>query len=204
MAYLLIVDFRYTSHSVDLTKRLLSKGADPNARNPLDITPLSYAVEFGSRAVIELLLASGGDLFRGQLLHFAARRMLPDRLEVAESLLRRGLNPSAMKFDNHQWSYLHEKPFCLGTPLTDAAFFQTKDTAKLLLFWGADPQIKDTLGKAPWEVAASKSNIPMTHLLRFPPSRTRLWFWYIGIRAQRILNRFIALFTGGLSGRPRL
>ena len=40
---------------------LLQKGADANARNNMDETPLHYAVKYGSSSEIQYLLFNGAD-----------------------------------------------------------------------------------------------------------------------------------------------
>lgn len=145
--------------------------------------------------MIELLFAYGGDLQHGRLLHYAARRQLPDRLAVAESLLERGADPNAIKFANHIGSYLWGKPYGLGTPLHDAGNFGTMGVAKLLLQRGTNWRVRDSREKLAWENAEYQGHVALTRLLRSPPSWIRLWLCLFRLRVRRVFDRFRALFT---------
>src|ERR1700712_5303754 len=99
MAYTLYRESNLTSFSeairnddMTMTKWFLRNGANPNAGCTLDYTPLSAAVLSASIPTIELLFSNGGLVEHGQLLHFAASRRRPDRLQVLEFLLSKGAN----------------------------------------------------------------------------------------------------------------
>ncbi|MEW6357736.1 MAG: ankyrin repeat domain-containing protein [Planctomycetota bacterium] len=126
-------------------RALLRKGADPNARladipsasPPVSnvgfqtATPLHWAVGFGQRDVVELLLAWGAranaaDDDGWTPLHEAAQEMRPD---IVRLLLRHGADPSAKRRDG--W-----------TPLHAAVINYHRDVIRLLLDAGADPNLE--------------------------------------------------------------
>lgn len=131
----------------------LSHGADPNAVCGLDITPLSIAVRDAHFDIIRILFDNGGSIEHGQLLHFAMKRNLPDRIEVFEYLLNKGASVNSIMFENCAESYEQERYSGLGTPLHSAATTGHLDMVELLLRKGADPLIKNSMGRLAVELA---------------------------------------------------
>ncbi|KAL9098641.1 MAG: hypothetical protein Q9163_005740 [Psora crenata] len=130
-----------------LTLWFLAHGADPNATCGLDITPLSIAVREASFEIIQIMFDHGGSTEHGQLLHFAAIRGLPDRLDVLSYLLNKGAPVNSLMFENSVESYEQEKFSGLGTPLHSAASAGCLEVVDMLLSKGADPLIKNSRGK---------------------------------------------------------
>ena len=131
----------------------LSHGADPNAVCGLDITPLSIAVRDAPFEIIRILFDYGGSIEHGQLLHFAAIRGSPDRIEVVNYLLDKGALINNVMFENSPDSYEQEELSGLGTPLFSAAATGRLDMVDMLLSRGADPSIKNSRGKLAVEEA---------------------------------------------------
>ena len=80
---------------------LLSKGAEVDAKDVYERTPLHYAVQQGSMGVIEMLLSKGAEVNArdndgGTPLHYAVATDYPDK---AELLLKKGAEVNA-KTDN--------------------------------------------------------------------------------------------------------
>jgi ankyrin repeat protein len=79
---------------------LLARGADPNARNGLQMTPMLIAAASGQVPVVEALLRAGAKLdeptIYGTPLSFAA---MAGRTPVAQLLLGRGANPNTQRPD---------------------------------------------------------------------------------------------------------
>ena len=132
---------------------LLSHGADPNATCGLDITPLSIAIRDAPFENIQILFDHGGSIEHGQLLHFAAIRDLPDRVEVLNYLLDKGALINSIMYENSADSYEQEKLSGLGTPLHSAATTGHLDMVNILLSRGADPSIKNSWGRLAVEEA---------------------------------------------------
>ncbi|KAK0363336.1 hypothetical protein LTS16_011272 [Friedmanniomyces endolithicus] len=121
----------------------LANGADPNAGFEYD-TALSRAALAGSPETVQMLLSHGGDVKRGQVLHWAVHRH-ESTCEVLEMLLKRGASPDQVEFDGVLpiWTYLQ----VLGIPLHKAVTLKKRDVVALLLEYGADPDKQDTSGK---------------------------------------------------------
>lgn len=127
----------------------LDRNADINASCSRDCTPLSWAIGCASCSTIHLLFDRGGTISRGQLLHHAAERELPDRVEVMKFLLEKGASESINKvmYQDSRDEYLQNMYSGIGTPLQLAAGKGLLDLVKLLVGHGADPLIKDPRGK---------------------------------------------------------
>ncbi|KAK0270009.1 hypothetical protein LTR35_014475 [Friedmanniomyces endolithicus] len=126
-----------------LVSWFLANGADPNAEFEYD-TALSRAALAGSPETVEILLSHGGDVKRGQVLHWAVSRH-ENTWEVLKLFLKRGASPNQIEFDGVLpiWTYLQ----VLGTPLHKAVTLRKRDVVALLLEYGADPEKQDTSGK---------------------------------------------------------
>lgn len=148
---------RYAIHDKELTNWFLDHGADPNAQGSCDCTPLSWAVKNVPFTTIRLLFSRGGTLQHGQLLHYAAQRELPDRVEVFNFLLEKGASESINKimYQDREGDYLMNMYTGIGTPLQLAAEKGLLDLVKLLVEKGADPLIKDPRGKIALDRARS-------------------------------------------------
>ncbi|KAL2275471.1 hypothetical protein FJTKL_02041 [Diaporthe vaccinii] len=73
----------------EMTLWLVDHGADLNKQTYIDLTPMSYAVQFAPLALIEKLLDRGGDVHSGELLQHALDRAT-DTIEVLRMLINRG------------------------------------------------------------------------------------------------------------------
>lgn len=136
----------------------------------LDITPLSIAVRDAAFDVIRLLFDNGGSIEHGQLLHFAAKRVLPDRIEVFEYLLEKGASINGTMFQNYKESYEQERYSGLGTPLHSAAKTGHLDMVEMMLLKGADPFIKDSTERLAIEGAEYYGLSAVAARLRFAMS----------------------------------
>lgn len=86
---------------VAAVKAILARGADPNCRNFLSMTPLMLAAGAGQQGVVDTLLASGAQLDAespyGTALTFAA---MSNQGAVARALLAKGANPNPSRGDH--------------------------------------------------------------------------------------------------------
>jgi ankyrin repeat protein len=138
------------SHVLDdesLVRWLLDHGADPNARCDWDITPMSRAVSRASLPTIRLLFEHGGSVRHGQLLHFVANRKESDVTGIVDLLLDLGASLHELQYRDDKVSWAENKRLGLGTPLHGAIQLENKDLVFHLLKRGADPMIKDSLGR---------------------------------------------------------
>ncbi|KAI2722497.1 hypothetical protein CBS147332_3426 [Penicillium roqueforti] len=114
------MDPGFSYHDADLTMWFLAHGANPNQRCGKDRTPLSTAFQVASFEIIQKLLEHGVDVFQGQVLHYAARRRLDDRLQVLDFLLEKGLpiNNIMFLYSDDYYANMFDG---IGTPLHYAA-----------------------------------------------------------------------------------
>ncbi|KAI7495836.1 hypothetical protein KC367_g7134 [Hortaea werneckii] len=152
----------YALKDKHLASWLLANGADPNAGFRYD-TPLSRAELSGSVEIVEMLLSHGGDVNRGQVLHWAVERH-ECTCEVSTMLLERGASPNEMEFGAvlPMWSFLQ----VLGTPLHKAVALDKQDVVEKLLEYGADPGRKKTPGKTAKAMAAELGRYHMVSLMQ--------------------------------------
>ncbi|TKA75763.1 hypothetical protein B0A55_04313 [Friedmanniomyces simplex] len=153
----------YAVRNEKLVQWFLDHGADPNAGYRYD-TPLSRAALVGSMDVIVMLLAKGGDLQRGDLLHWAVERDR-DACDVVALLLAWGAPPDRLRFDGvePQWSVYGKNG--LGSPLHRAVVLNRLDVVSELLEHGADREIKDTMGRTAQPIAETLGNMAAVALL---------------------------------------
>lgn len=132
----------------NLTQWFLEHGADPNTVCDLDLTPLSVAVQGAPMDVIKLIFSRGGSVSFGQLLHYAVRRDIQDQDEVIRLILDKKPSINNVMYQGLQCYFL-QRVFGLGTPLHEAVQRGKLDIARILLDHGANPLIRDSLGKTP-------------------------------------------------------
>ena len=140
-----------------LTLSLLKQGADANAKNKDDLTPLHYTVVNNAREVevAEVLLRHGADVNAKTktgytLLHLAAGA---NAREVAEVLLRYGADVNA-KANNGL------------TPLHTVGVKDAHEVAEVLLRHGADINAKTKGGLTPLYIAVLKGAYQTATVLR--------------------------------------
>jgi ankyrin repeat protein len=165
----------------EVAKLLLAAGADVNAREANDITPLLMAVSNDSVATAHLLLERGGNVnardwygrtplweavnVRNLYVHNATFRNGIDRapvLELIRALLAAGADVNARTketppFRNHLLEItgsLEWVDFTGQTPFLTAALAGDVTVMKLLLVHGADPLINTFQGTSPLMAAA--------------------------------------------------
>jgi ankyrin repeat protein len=125
-------------------RELLHRGADPNARDEDQRTPLISAVLGGSVGLVGLLLESGADLNAGDsegftALHFAAQEY---ETEIVRILVARGANVNAQ--DNDGASVLWRAVF---------ASAGRDEVVQHLLQNGAKPDLPNHAGETPRQLA---------------------------------------------------
>jgi ankyrin repeat protein len=142
----------------DRVRRLLSKDQSlSNAFAPDGFTPLGLAAFFGSKEVVEVLLADGANpdlqsknAFKAVPLQSAAVR---GRLEIARLLVNHGAKTNVRGEGGY-------------TPLHEVASNGQIEFAKLLLEYNADINAKGDDGKTPLAIALASKQDEMTKFLR--------------------------------------
>ncbi|KAI3400052.1 hypothetical protein diail_4590 [Diaporthe ilicicola] len=155
----------YAVENEEMTLRLLDHGADLNKRTYIDLTPMSYAIQFASPELIEKLLNRGGDVQRGELLQHALDRPT-DTIEVLRMLIDRGAPLNAIMYEHHEASRRLYPFIEFGTPLHKAATMGKTDVVRFLLDRQADPAIKNTKGRTAVECAIRTGSTETVNLLR--------------------------------------
>lgn len=123
------------TRSVDVAEILITKGADVNAKDFNDMTPLIHAVKSQDSAVVRILIRKGADVntgigSRGTPLMYAWQP------EMVQILLENGANVNA-------------KDFYGRTHLWHVAGDGTTDVAEILIQKGANVNEKDDNGQTP-------------------------------------------------------
>jgi len=127
--------------NIEDVKKHLAAGADVNAKDMYEDTPLYEAVKLGYRGIAELLLANGADVnVKNNVgwvpLHIATAL---DHKEIVELLVTNG-------------AYVDAKDDDGSTPMHYAAWYDRKEVAELLIANGADVNAKDDGGDTPLDM----------------------------------------------------
>ncbi|PYH46585.1 ankyrin repeat domain-containing protein, partial [Aspergillus saccharolyticus JOP 1030-1] len=148
----------YTFEDKKLLEWFMKHGADPNKRCRIrDCTPLSYAVRDAPFEIIKLLFNKGGQIYHGQLLHYAAMRTADDNLVVLQFIYNQDpvYNKSQINklLDAGSPNYLMNERNGLGTPLHYAASCGSVSIVTFLLDKGSvhdylDPYHRTAMGYA--------------------------------------------------------
>ncbi|OAG43048.1 hypothetical protein AYO21_02667 [Fonsecaea monophora] len=131
----------------ELVQWLVEHGADPNATCYFDITALSVAAASASKEVIELLFKLGASADRGQPLHYAVINGRSD--DIVTLFLNKGTPINARMFESHPRSFAQRECLGLATPIHEAVKAKNVRLVQLLLKYGANMNIPDTLGQLP-------------------------------------------------------
>lgn len=127
---------------VETVTYLLEAGAEINRRNCFNVTPLMYAVKYGSWGLVDLLLSyspelAARDFIQTTVVHWAVWRR---DAAVMRSLLQAGANADSKMADRSR-------------PLHLAASCGYEEVINVLLECGAEPRKKDGEGRRAVELA---------------------------------------------------
>ncbi|KAH0836025.1 ankyrin [Fonsecaea pedrosoi] len=111
------------------------------------ITALSVAAASASKEVIELLFKLGASADRGQPLHYAVINGRSD--DIVTLFLNKGTPINARMFESHPRSFAQRECLGLATPIHEAVKAKNVRLVQLLLKYGANMNIPDTLGQLP-------------------------------------------------------
>ena len=129
------------------------------------MTPLSIALLDGPLNTVLLMLRRGGDVRKGQLLHFAVERQAPDQLAIIDRLLACGAPINARKYESDPFSWMMNRMVGMKTPLHKAVELNLEDVVRLLLNRGADPTIKDSRGRTAYADAIDQGDEAIARLV---------------------------------------
>lgn len=147
-----------------MTRWLLDRGADPNQRCRLDVTPLSYAATRAPVHIIKILLDHGGDMQKGEPLENALDGE-NDVVEVVRLFHEHGALLNQTMYKNHPWSWRLFLTLGLGTPLHKAAKLGKLDAMRYLLSQGADTSIQDWFGLTAMDWAKQAGQLDAVKIL---------------------------------------
>ena len=139
---------------IDRVKSLLEQGADINARNASNETPLEKAAAEGNVDVVRLLIELGAevdsrDMWERTPLHWSSR---DGHLDVSRVLLDHGANANAR--DEDYW-----------TPMHISGGNGHLEMVKLFLERGADVRAVNVEGQTPYQVSLRTGNREIADLL---------------------------------------
>lgn len=145
-----------------LVKWLLAHGADPNA-NTLSLThsALDVAAMHATPEIAGMLLKHGAQLNGSHALKRAAHY---GRLDMMAYLLEHGAQIDDIP--DSEFISDGERQAGLGTALHEAVRANQMDAVRLLLEKGANPSVKNSLGKAPIDYALENNNRDMVGLFK--------------------------------------
>ena len=137
----------------EITKYLLSKGANPDLQRNENILPVLVGIAGFNTECLKAMLDAGADAnvsshHNGETaLHHS---VCGDNFEQVKSLLDAGADPNRQTLPGKKTYMLWRDARVRGeTPLHRAAAYGTPEIIKLLLDAGADPNIRDANGDSP-------------------------------------------------------
>ena len=141
----------FENATASVVSACLAAGADPEARNDTNISPLHYAALSGTVAMLDILLEAGADIRARDVvgvtpIHAAASNEDP---ALVETLLAAGADMEA-RTDNRGWTPLYWAVRNNANPAVVEA----------LLAAGADVEARDDNGWTPLHRAAARSENP--------------------------------------------
>jgi ankyrin repeat protein len=138
--------FAVRDKNVELTRTLVAKGADVNAKDSQSRTPLIWAARLGLKDIVDVLLAAGAriDVTDSTGLSALAWAASEGHKEVVETLLVNGANMGVL--DNGGL-----------TPLHQAAFGGRTEVVRILMSHGAyvDVGVENESGRTPLRLAVN-------------------------------------------------
>jgi len=149
--------------NIEAVKQAIDDGADLNAKDNVNMTPLHWAANGGHKEIVELLITNGANVNARTPRMVGWHTPLHDAAaaghkEVAELLIAEGADVNA-------------KDSTFGrTLLHIAAREGHKEIVELLIAKGADVNAKDKNGETPLDLA--KNNPEITDLLRKHGAKT--------------------------------
>ncbi|KAL8790512.1 MAG: hypothetical protein Q9195_006343 [Heterodermia aff. obscurata] len=161
----------YKFDNEQMTRWLLNHDANPNTETRIGITPISIAVISAPLSIIELLIESGGaaSLKHGRLVDNAIYRSCPDYLEILEYLLRIGCQSDINELEYEDNPDLQrQQNWVIGcrNPLHHAVMEGRLDVVKLLVGWGANPDVRDGKGRHPITLARVSNHDEVVNYLQ--------------------------------------
>jgi len=160
----------------DEVMRLISQGADVNAKDEQGSVPLVFAVKEGRKEIVELLLAHGADVnvkdrwgrtpldYARQKKNEEIIRLLSTKVTSLYQAMQLG-DVAKVKVFLEQGADVNAKNENGQTPLLLAAQNNDVNTAKLLISAGADVNIKNNAGQTSIDIALSQGNKEIIKLL---------------------------------------
>ena len=140
---------------------LLAQGADPNINRGSSMHyVLDMAVSFSEIEVVDELIRHGAKLKNSNALKSAA---YVGRMEMIEHLLGKGIDVN--EIPDYPDMLNQEREMGLGTALHEAARNGQVEAVRLLLDRGANPQLKNSLGRTALDLAKEKDHMEVVGVL---------------------------------------
>jgi len=132
---------------------LLARGADPNLNGAGAASVLDLAVLHASTEDVDELISYGAKLQNTNALKTAAYF---GRTDMIEHLLGKGVDVN--EIPDYEEMLRREREIGLGTALHEAARIGQVEAVRLLLDRGADPWLKNTLGRTALDLATEQGH----------------------------------------------
>ena len=144
-----------------IIKRLINYGADVNLANEEGITPLMKAVISGSLECVEILIAFGADIYVKSVFGITALMLTHTNKNeaIAEYLLVVGCSTAKSR------TYVNERDMYGGSALFKSVTIGNLLCVKIFLKYGADVNVKTTLGITPLMMASRHNRFDIQSLL---------------------------------------
>jgi len=164
----------------EVAELLINEGADVNAKNQADATPLDKAIEKKQDETVSLLRKHGGktgEELKGSEPVVEATQPEPPKVKAPDILIHEAVaegNIEAVKQYLNAGRDVNAKDEDSWTPLHFAASDGHKEVVELFIAKGADVNVKSRFGETPLDLAIINNETEIAYLLRKPDEKTNV------------------------------